>query len=542
MTSVEGATLRALTGIPELLLHGPVPYRGGTPVRIPVAHVRPEHRSAAVRRGSVDAIAARLRYSDPGLLRATRPEHPVARAVFEQLEQFRVEALAPPELPGVAANLRRCFADWSEQVRAGGHLETARGLLLYTVAVICHARVTGEPIPEAVEDLIEQPRYALAPALGEQLARLRRSRDDQAAYAGHAREIAETLARMLGDPGEPERAPDSAGALLVLGAESEGGHPGTRGGKPETGGETAPYRVFTTAHDRQQHATELVRAAQLREYRQRLDRLVAGQGIAIGPLARKLHALLAEPRVDGWLGGQEEGHVDGRALSQLICAPADHRVFRVERTEPVPDVLVTFLLDCSGSMKRHIEAVAVLVDVFARALDRAGAACEVLGFSTGGFHGGRARRDWLRAGSPPDPGRLAERRHLVFKEARTPWRRGRSGIAALFREDLYREGIDGEAVRWAAERAEEQSWRRQVLVLVSDGAPMERSTELANGSGYLERHLRAQLSALDRAGREVLGLGLGLDLGRTLRRHRELDTESLSGQRMVAEVLAALAR
>ncbi|CAN0492750.1 unnamed protein product, partial [Phaeothamnion confervicola] len=160
------------------------------------------------------------------------------------------------------------------------------------------------------------------------------------------------------------------------------------------------YRVFTSAYDTQVQAASLVRAALLQEYRKRLDQRIEKQGIQVARLARDLQAVLATPRRDGWQGGQEEGYIDGRQLSQLIASPSERRLFRVEQHAPVPDCEVSFLIDCSGSMREHIEAVAVLVDVMVRALDQIGVATEVLGFTTNAWNGGRARRDWLRAGRP----------------------------------------------------------------------------------------------------------------------------------------------
>lgn len=533
----DAATLRSLSERPGVLLRGEIPYADGKPVRVPVAHLH-----GARSRGVVDAMALRLRYCDEALLRATRPAGPVARAIFEQLEQFRVESLAT--LPGIEANLRRQFADWSANVPS----ESARELLLYALAQLCRSRVTGQPIPEHTADLIEQPRAALAALIGESLAGLRRNRADQAAYAEHACAIATTVADMLGDPGEAseqaETGDGEARPVLLVEFDQDEGETG-KAGSAGAGVHTVPdraasYRVFTTAHDRRQRAADLVRQAQLREFRQRLDRLVGRHGVSVGRLARDLHALLAEPTLDGWLGGQQEGYVDGAALSQLVTSPGERDLFRVERREPVADALVTFLIDCSGSMKQHAESVAVLVDVFARAVERAGARCEVLGFSTGAWNGGTAHKEWVRAGRPADPGRLNERRHLVFKDADEPLRRARSGIAALLRGDLFREGIDGEAIAWAHSRAIEHGQRRRVLFVVSDGSPSDSATERANEPGCLDRHLRQVVSEMECAGEEVYGLGVGLDLSPYYRRSRMLDTSPRSGYGMFGDVLALL--
>jgi cobaltochelatase CobT len=193
-------------------------------------------------------------------------------------------------------------------------------------------------------------------------------------------------------------------------------------------------------------------------------------------------------------------------------------------------------------MKQHAEAVALLVDVLVRALDRAGIASEVLGFTTGAWNGGRAQRDWQRSGRPPHPGRLNELCHLVFKDADTPWSRARTDIAALLKADLYREGIDGEAVAWACGRLRATGAQRRVLVVVSDGSPMDRATELANDEHYLGQHLREVVDAVERRGdAQVLGLGVGLDLSPYYRRSSVLDLSAPMGPAAVREVLALLA-
>ena len=391
--------------------------------------------------------------------------------LFELLEQIRVEALAPADMPGLVHNLRHRHEQWSLAFHHSGLTETAKGILLYTAAQVCRARVTAQPVVDATEGLIEATRMALAPVLGHELAGLRRRRADQAAYARHALAIAHAVARMIHDS---RRRPATIGAtnptartmsrkLFSLWMDFEGEDDGeaiaaaSSGHSRVLGEADDGYCVFTTAYDQEVRAATLVRAALLREYRERLDRRVAGQGLNIARLARELKALLAVPARNDWDGAQEEGCIDGRALARLIASPTERRLFRIERQEPMADCVVSFLIDCSGSMKQHIESVAMLVDVFARALEQAGVASEVLGFSTGAWNGGRALRDWQRAGRPRHPGRLNEVCQMVFKDADTPWRRARPDIAALLKSDLFREGIDGEAVDWACARLEARS-------------------------------------------------------------------------------------
>jgi len=251
---------------------------------------------------------------------------------------------------------------------------------------------------------------------------------------------------------------------------------------------------------------------------------------------------LAVPVRDGWDGAQEEGHIDGRRLAQLIATPTERRLFRTERREPVADCIVSVLIDCSGSMKEHIESVAVFVDVLVRALEQAGVASELLGYTTNTWNGGRAQRDWVRAGRPAHPGRLNEACHLVLKDADTPWRHARPAIAALLRADLFREGIDGEAVDWAIRRLQARSEVRRLLIVISDGSPMDSATNLANDAHYLDHHLKDVVARHEQAGAAVIGVGVGLDLSPYYRRSHVLDLSKAVTMAVFREVIGMIAR
>jgi cobaltochelatase CobT len=548
------AAIRALSGERDLHFRGRRLHRGRRPLPLYAPHLAPslETDDFASFRGAADAFGLRLANSDAALHQRLCPVEPVERMVFELLEQFRAEALVPAGMGGVRRNLRHRFEAWSLAFHHAGGTDSARGLLMYTLAQMARSRVTGDAVAEEIEDLLEATRAGVGPLIGGALAGCRREREHQAAYAVHALSIARTIAGLLhaavGSPDDdgPERDDDAWAAfnlLLEHGDEVDDGVATAASGRSlvldaARGG----YRVFTTAYDREVAAASLVRAELLKEYRERLDRRIAGLGVNPAHLARDLKALLAVPQRDGWDSGQEEGRIDGRRLAQLISSPTERRLFRIEREEPIADCLVTVLIDCSGSMKEHIESVAVLVDVLVRALEQAGVASEVLGFTTNAWNGGRAQRDWVRAGRPPHPGRLNETCHLVFKDAATPWRRARPGIAALLKADLFREGVDGEAVGWALRRASARSEARRMLIVVSDGSPMDSATNLANDAHYLDQHLKDVVASAEARGAEIYGVGVGLDLSPYYSRSHVLDLSGAVGSSVFRELIAMIAR
>ena len=546
--------IRALSGERDLHFRGRRLHRGrrALPLYAPHLGVSLDTDDFGSFRGMADGFGLRLANSDATLHRALRPADPVERMLFELLEQFRCEALVPDGMQGVRRNLQHRFEAWSLAFHDAGGIDSARGLLVYTVAQMARSRVTGGAVPEAIEDRLEATRAGISPLIGNALAGLKRERATQAAYAPHALEIAQAIGAMLrsaddeaaADDNRPDEDAWAAFALLLdSGEETDAGVATAISGRSLVlDGAEAGYRVFTTAYDREVDAATLVRAEMLKEYRERLDTRIAGLGVNVAHLARELKALLAVPQRDGWDGGQDEGHIDGRRLAQLIASPTERRLFRIEREEPRADCLVTILIDCSGSMKEHIEPVAVLVDVLVRALEQAGATSEVLGFTTSAWNGGRAQRDWLRAGRPAHPGRLNEACHLVFKSATTNWRGARLGVAALLKADLFREGIDGEALGWAMRRADARDETRKLLLALSDGSPMDSATNLANDAHYLDHHLKDEVARFELRGAEVYGVGVGLDLSPYYSRSHVLDLSGAVGSSVFRELIAMIGR
>lgn len=547
------ASIRALAGERDLHFRGRRLHRGRQRLPHWAPHLHPalERDDFGSFRGAADGLALRLRHGDAALHAALQPADATERLVFDLLEQFRCESLVDAAHAGVVHNLRHRHEAWSAEFHRSGLTDTARGLLLYALAQMARARITAEPVVEATGDLIEATRFALAPAIGTPLAGLRRERHDPAAFAVHALQIARTVGAMLCEGAAAEARDDAAGAareradapsfalLLDPDAEVSDGIASVEPGDSRVLAESADgYRIFTRAYDRELRPAALLRAPVLAAHRERLDRRVAAQGAHLPKLARALQALLADPADDGWDGAQEQGRIDGRRLAQLVAVPTERRLFRTEREAPAVSAALTLLVDCSGSMKAHAESVAMIAELLLRAAELAGARTELLGFSTGAWQGGRAARDWQRAGRPRHPGRLAETAHLVFKAAEQPWRHARRGIAALLEPTLFREGVDGEAVAWACTRLRAQEVRHRLLLVVSDGCPMESATQLANDASYLDHHLREVVAQEEaRGGVAIFGVGVGLDLSPYYGRCQAIDLAAPPGNAVFAELL-----
>lgn len=535
LEELSAASIRVLADDARLSWRRHVLHQGDRPLPAYAPHLRvdPSARDLLVLRGVGDAQALRLRHSDPVLFRQTCPGQPVERLIFELLEQLRCETQVPSELPGVLTNVHRRFLTWSQSAHQAGMTDTALGILIYTVAQMVWSRLNAKPVLAETEDLIEVTRGSIAPLIGTALAGLRRHRDDQAAYAPYAQELSGIVATSVqaalddqDDSRDAERQLDTAFALLLdFDDEPTEGPASVPSGDSRTFHQTGSvYRIFTTQFDEEVEAASQVRRELLRDYRQNLDVLVSEQGANRSRLARLLMHALASPQSDGRDDAQEEGQIDGRRLAYVVSSPTERRLFTHERVVYRARCAVTFLIDCSGSMKEHVQSVVVLVDIMSRALEQAGARTEVLGYTTSGWNGGKAYREWLRRGRPALPGRLNDVSYRIFKSGDRSWRQSRPSIAALFKPDLFREGIDGEAVQWAAGRMLTHDQPRRILVVISDGCPMDAATALTNDAFYLDNHLKQVVGQLERGGQiEIRGVGIGLDLSPFYRHNVAID-------------------
>lgn len=526
----------------------------GRPVPIATPHLLPTGRPPATpdevrrSRGIADGLALRLRFSDRAIHERHRPDATVARVLFDALEQLRCEALAPVALVGLRANLDGAFEAWTREAVGDRVAESRTAMLVFTTVQMVRSRLLRVPLDPDVDEITEATRFHLAPVVGHALRELAPAVDDQDRYAVAAGEIARLVTEMTEDGGLADTSAIDTRHRLVVPAEWD--HDDADPDRPSartTGtverfvahdraamttdlDELGDYRVFTSEYDRVVTGDELYVTRRLRTARAELDGLIAAQAVSAPRLAVAFRRLFGQPTDDDWSFGHDDGVLDGRRLSRLATTRSSHEAFKRRRPRLTGDTAVSFLIDNSGSMKRQrFESVAVLVDTFSRALDLAGVTNEVLGFTTGGWAGGRPIADWRRAGEPPEPGRMNELLHIVYKDAGASWRRSRLSLAAMLRTDHYREGLDGEALAWAHDRLMRRPEPRRMLVLISDGSPTDAATANVNRPGFLDDHLVAMADRIERlhaiTGRGVqLGaIGIDLDMDGYVRRSVNAD-------------------
>ncbi len=547
--------------------------------RVPSPGQGLEPKLVAEARGAADSAALRLRYHNPKLHSSHAPADPEARAVFDALETARIEALGARALPGVRANL----AELAEaRVRGDAILRarTAEEVPLSTaVSLIARERLTGEPPPKSaasglklVEPWIEEKAAAELDALAMTL-------DDQAAFARLSRQLLEDLElatafdeseealeesgedegnEAAGDEGDEqgETAPQQGDAEM-RGEQSDEASPDDEQslaeddtdeqdlsdqvsdsgipGNARRNFEFAPatdYKVFTGRFDEIIEAGELCDEAELNRLRAYLDQQIGGLTGIVTKLANRLQRRLMAQQARSWDFDQEEGLLDAARLARVVVSPVHSLSYKVERETEFKDTVVSILIDNSGSMRgRPIAIAAICADILARTLERCGVATEILGFTTRAWKGGQSREAWLAAGRPATPGRLNDLRHIVYKRGDEPYRHARRNLGLMMREGLLKENIDGEALLWAHQRLIARAEERRILMVISDGAPVDDSTASANGGIYLERHLRQVIGWIEqRSPVELVAIGIGHDVTRYYARAVTImDAEQLGG-------------
>jgi cobaltochelatase CobT len=562
------STIRAISGNPELEISfaSDRPSVAGNTMRLPEPPRRLTPYDVAVTRGLGDSMALKIACHDPRIHRGLLPSGQNARAAFEALEQARCEAVGAQRMPGVADNLSAMIEERYQRSDYADVTERADAPLEDALSLIMRERFTGRPPPETARRLVDVWRPWIEEKAGTELDRLVHTLEDQKLFAETLQDIlanldmADELAREGddedaengdqpdGEDGDQqsqsedgEAADDAAQDDEMSGDEAEAGDveaddtlsdqfmDDEMSPDSEDSGEAmrpqfpfsnrppeSDYKIFTSAHDETIRAEDLCDTAELDRLRGFLDKqLVQLQG-AVSRLANRLQRRLMAQQNRGWEFDQEEGLLDSARLTRVIMDPMFPLSFKRERDTDFRDTVVTLLLDNSGSMRgRPITVAATCADILARTLERCGVRVEILGFTTRAWKGGQSREAWLQAGKPTDPGRLNDLRHIIYKAADAPWRRSRRNLGLMMREGLLKENIDGEALAWAYSRLLGRPESRRILMMISDGAPVDDSTLSVNPGNYLERHLRYVIDEIEnRSPVELIAIGIGHDVTR----------------------------
>ncbi len=579
------ATVRAIAERDDVTVsYGAEPAgAAGTRLRLPLPARDLSDAEAGPVRGAADAMALKLRYHDTAVHSRRAPVGETARAIFEGVEQARVEALGTRRMVGVAANLSAML---DERYRRQGYehmTERNDTTLVEAIRLLAREALTQMPPPRAAKKVVDLWRPVIETRIARDLMELGKLIENQDAYASAARQLLTDLDMDLGESEEGEQSENSEGESenaeenegeseggegKASGSEGslEGGVPeqdkdgDDEGGAEEVAGEMMPgtgdedpgrpgrpgilprrqglnddpaiYRAFTTEFDEVVEADALCDADELTRLRSLLDQQLAHLQSVISRLANRLQRRLLAKQARAWEFDLDEGVLDAARLSRVVTNPAYPLSYKREKETEFRDTVVTLLIDNSGSMRgRPITVAAMSADILARTLERCGVKVEILGFTTRAWKGGQARERWIAAGKPANPGRLNDLRHIVYKPADAPWRRARKSLGLMLREGILKENIDGEALIWAHNRLLARTEQRRILMVISDGAPVDDSTLSVNPGNYLERHLREVIGEIERNSPvKLVAIGIGHDVTRYYRRAVTIvDAEQLGG-------------
>ncbi|WP_030540782.1 cobaltochelatase subunit CobT [Sphingobium sp. DC-2] len=569
------------------------PHLAGKAIKVPTPGRNLPADQVALARGFADANALRLRHHNSRLHNSAAPADATARAVYDAVEQARVEAIGSRAMEGVRANLNHALdlklkSDPLRRARSADEVPLSTALALKV-----RERLTGQAIPKEAAAGMAMVDQWIEDKAGADLDALGLAIDDQRAFQKMAQAMLEHLqlveADMPPEPDEPEpdeqgedeedapdegdsgedqagdsdmnaeaRADDSGGdteegdtdyseefdADSDEGADDMGeeGMMPVRPNRPLS--DLPPgfdYKPYTQLHDEIVTAEDLCDEDELLRLRGFLDQQLTSLQGAVTKLANRLQRRLMAQQSRSWDFDQEEGLLDAARLARIVIDPTRSLSYKVERDTEFRDTVVTLLIDNSGSMRgRPISIAAISADILARTLERCGVKTEILGFTTRAWKGGQSREDWLAAGRPPMPGRLNDLRHIIYKKADEPWRRARKNLGLMMREGLLKENIDGEALLWAHNRLIARHEERRILMVISDGAPVDDSTLSVNSGTYLERHLRQVIEWIEaRSPVQLVAIGIGHDVTRYYRRAVTImDAEQLGGT--MVEQLAGL--
>ncbi|MBZ9699800.1 MULTISPECIES: cobaltochelatase subunit CobT [unclassified Mesorhizobium] len=568
------------------------PALAGSRARLPELPKKASKTDIAITRGLGDSMALKRACHDVRIHSRLAPEGKAARAIYDAVEQARVEAIGSRAMQGVADNIGSMLEDKYAKANLVDVKDKADAPIEEALALMVREKLTGRPIPKSGERLVELWRPWVEEKASADLDGLSSKLDDQQAFARVVRDMLASMemAEELGDDQETEDSEDNddnqpqgeeqseeggeddSGSEQSQSEDAEASADDEQSAETEASDATADdlsddddadaetpgearrndnpftnlpkeidYKVFTSAFDETVGAEELCEEEELDRLRAFLDKQLANLSGVVGRLANRLQRRLMAQQNRSWDFDLEEGYLDPARLVRVVIDPMQPLSFKQERDTKFRDTVVTLVLDNSGSMRgRPITVAATCADILARTLERCGVSVEILGFTTRAWKGGQAREKWLKDGKPPNPGRLNDLRHIIYKSADHPWRRARRNLGLMMREGLLKENIDGEALLWAHNRLIARPEQRKILMMISDGAPVDDSTLSVNPGNYLERHLRAVIELIEtRSPVELLAIGIGHDVTRYYRRAVTIvDAEELAGA--MTEQLASL--
>jgi len=562
-------------------------------VRLPQISRRMSRDEVLLARGTADAFALRHKFHDAAIANRYLPQGQMARDLYDAMETARVEAVGAEYMPGTAGNIDAKIGTEAER-KGYDQINTASEAPLGVAAgYLVRHLATGRDLPKGADNVMQLWRGFIEDQAGGSLEALKEAMHDQKAFAKLARKVIADLgyADQLGeDPdqededqleeaeeqAEEEENPDSQGedesdqeqadaeaeqsqeeqqdqsqaevsaddmAEEQLGEESEmpEGDAPLDPPPPPVSDADPNYEVFNTEFDEEIGAEELAEAAELERLRAYLDQQLEPLKGAVSRLANKLQRRLQAQQNRSWEFDREEGILDAGRLARVVANPTTPLSFKIEKDTEFRDTVVTLLLDNSGSMRgRPISIAAICADVLARTLERCAVKVEVLGFTTKAWKGGVSREKWLADGRPAQPGRLNDLRHIIYKSADAPMRRTRTNLGLMMKEGLLKENIDGEALEWAYKRLMARREQRKILMVISDGAPVDDSTLSVNPANYLEKHLRDVIAMVEKRKQvELLAIGIGHDVTRYYERAVTItDVDQLAGA--MTEQLAGL--
>ncbi|RVB75878.1 MULTISPECIES: cobaltochelatase subunit CobT [unclassified Mesorhizobium] len=568
------------------------PALAGSRARLPELPKKASKADIAITRGLGDSMALKRACHDARIHTRLAPEGKQARAIYDAVEQARVEAIGSRAMQGVADNIGSMLEDKYARANLIDIKDKADAPIEEALALMVREKLTGRTVPKSGERLVDLWRPWVEEKASADLDGLSAKLDDQQAFARVVREMLASMemAEELGDDQETEDSEDNdenqpqgeeqseeggdddSGSEQSQSDDTEASSDDEQSAETEASDATADdlsddddadaetpgearrndnpfanlskeidYKVFTTAFDETVGAEDLCEEEELDRLRAFLDKQLANLSGVVGRLANRLQRRLMAQQNRSWDFDLEEGYLDPARLVRVVIDPMQPLSFKQERDTKFRDTVVTLVLDNSGSMRgRPITVAATCADILARTLERCGVSVEILGFTTRAWKGGQAREKWLKEGKPPNPGRLNDLRHIIYKSADHPWRRARRNLGLMMREGLLKENIDGEALLWAHNRLIARPEQRKILMMISDGAPVDDSTLSVNPGNYLERHLRAVIELIEtRSPVELLAIGIGHDVTRYYRRAVTIvDAEELAGA--MTEQLASL--